>query len=140
MWDPCPVHAAFRPLPLAGEEGAPTKLGSREGEAMTLSSRFDSPSSLVAVATGSSPAEAGDVKGRYAKLKEFRASGGRIHSLLFPSPSWGRVEVGVGCRESFRFCFSYLHKQQHALLPPPLVPPHKGEGNSVLIAFDRPLL
>jgi hypothetical protein len=60
-----------------------------------------------------------------------------MRPLLFPSPLWGGVGVGVGYRESFRFCFSNLHKQQYALLPPPLVPPHKGEGNSVLIAFAR---
>jgi hypothetical protein len=47
--------------------------------------------------------------------------------------------VGVGYRESFRFCFSDLHKQQHAERPPPLVPPHKGEGDSILITGERPL-
>jgi hypothetical protein len=64
-----------------------------------------------------------------------------MRPLLFPSPCGCTVERGRGrIPRVISLLFQYLRRQQHALLPPPLVPPHKGEGDSVLIAVDRPLL
>src|SRR5258708_33324817 len=63
---------------------------------------------------------------RHGDAVSFRAGG------VLPPPLWGRVGEGGRC------CRTSCVRQ---LLPPPLTPPHKGEGNTPsLLKRMRPIL